>query len=96
MVSGLAPGRAAVTNKVGKSTLGRSLTGSELICDRAEKGDRDHQQDRRDGPAYEDFGKVQAFASVIALGRNCDMAALPRQTLKSSQIDVNDWCQIQS
>ena len=29
MVSGLAPGRAAVTSSVGKSTLGRSLTGSE-------------------------------------------------------------------
>src|SRR5437660_1224980 len=29
MVSGLAPGRLAVTISVGKSTLGRSLTGSE-------------------------------------------------------------------
>ena len=29
MVSGLAPGRLAVTRRVGKSTLGRSLTGSE-------------------------------------------------------------------
>ena len=28
MVSGLAPGKLAVTSKVGKSTLGRSLTGS--------------------------------------------------------------------
>ena len=28
MVSGLAPGRAADTEMVGKSTLGRSLTGS--------------------------------------------------------------------
>src|SRR5579875_1745101 len=28
MVSGLAPGRLAVINKVGKSTFGRSLTGS--------------------------------------------------------------------
>ena len=28
MVSGLAPGRLAVTRRVGKSTLGRSLTGS--------------------------------------------------------------------
>ena len=28
MVSGLAPGRAAVTSSVGKSTLGRSLTAS--------------------------------------------------------------------
>ena len=28
MVSGLAPGRLAVTSRVGKSTLGRSLTGS--------------------------------------------------------------------
>ena len=29
MVSGLAPGSAAVTSSVGRSTLGRSLTGSE-------------------------------------------------------------------
>ena len=29
MVSGFAPGRDAVTSKVGKSTLGRSLTASE-------------------------------------------------------------------
>ncbi len=28
MVSGLAPGRLAVTSSVGKSTLGKSLTGS--------------------------------------------------------------------
>ena len=28
MVSGLAPGRLAVTSSVGKSTFGRSLTGS--------------------------------------------------------------------
>jgi len=28
MVSGLAPGKVAVTSKVGKSTFGRSLTGS--------------------------------------------------------------------
>ncbi len=28
MVSGLAPGRLAMTRRVGKSTLGRSLTGS--------------------------------------------------------------------
>ena len=28
MVSGLAPGRVALTRMVGKSTLGRSLTGS--------------------------------------------------------------------
>ena len=29
MVSGLAPGKLAVTSRVGKSTFGRSLTGSE-------------------------------------------------------------------
>src|ERR1700687_1279619 len=29
IVSGLAPGRLAVTSRVGKSTLGRSLTGRE-------------------------------------------------------------------
>ena len=29
IVSGLAPGRLAVTSRVGKSTFGRSLTGSE-------------------------------------------------------------------
>ena len=29
IVSGLAPGRLAVTSSVGKSTFGRSLTGSE-------------------------------------------------------------------
>ena len=32
MFSGLAPGRFAVINRVGKSTLGRSLTGSELYA----------------------------------------------------------------
>jgi hypothetical protein len=32
MVSGLAPGRLAVTRRVGKSTLGRSLTGSALYA----------------------------------------------------------------
>ena len=30
MVSGLAPGRLALTVTVGKSTVGRSLTGSDL------------------------------------------------------------------
>jgi hypothetical protein len=30
IVSGLAPGRLAVTKRVGKSTFGRSLTGSNL------------------------------------------------------------------
>src|SRR5699024_1050176 len=34
MVSGLAPGRLAVTMSVGKSTLGRSLTGSERYATR--------------------------------------------------------------
>ena len=65
MVSGLAPGSEAVTSSVGKSTLGRSLTGSCIVGDAAEKCDRDHQQNGRYGPAYENFGEVQAFASVI-------------------------------
>ncbi len=34
MVSGLAPGRLAVTSSVGKSTFGRSLTGSERYATR--------------------------------------------------------------
>jgi hypothetical protein len=32
MVSGLAPGRLALTRMVGKSTFGRSLTGSSLYA----------------------------------------------------------------
>ncbi len=37
MVSGLAPGRLAVTSSVGKSTFGRSLTGQRAVRHQAEQ-----------------------------------------------------------
>ena len=40
IVSGLAPGRLALTWMVGKSTVGRSLTGSSRYADDAEDQDR--------------------------------------------------------
>ena len=40
MVSGLAPGRLAVTWMVGKSTLGRSLTGRQPVAHDPEEQDR--------------------------------------------------------
>ena len=40
IVSGLAPGRLALTVIVGKSTFGRSLTGSCRYADDAEDEDR--------------------------------------------------------
>ena len=63
MVSGLAPGRLAVTRMVGKSTLGRSLTGKQPIAHDAEQQDRRHDQRGHDRPLDEEFGKVHGLVS---------------------------------
>ena len=53
MVSGLAPGRLAVTWIVGKSTFGRSLTGRSLYAAYPEDQDGHHDQCGHDRPADE-------------------------------------------
>src|SRR5258708_12147569 len=50
IVSGLAPGRLAVTSRVGKSTLGRSLTGSWRSATQPNKPTSPTQQPRALGP----------------------------------------------
>ena len=58
IVSGLAPGSCAVTSSVGKSTFGRSLTGSERYATDAEQRDGRHEQAGRDRPLDESFRNI--------------------------------------
>ena len=66
IVSGLAPGSAALTRMVGKSTLGRSATGQLQIGEHAEHDDAQHEQRGRDRPPDEDRREVHdaAFGSA--------------------------------
>ncbi len=66
MVSGLAPGRLAVTWMVGKSTLGRSLTGKQPVGEDAEDEDARHDQRGHDGPPDEELGAHAAGSGAGA------------------------------
>ena len=58
MVSGLAPGSAADTWMVGKSTCGSDATGSSRKPSTPASGEADGEQRRRDGPRDERRGDV--------------------------------------
>ena len=58
MVSALAPAKLALTVMVGKSTVGRSLTGERLVTEHAEDQDADHHQRGGHRPTYEQSGDV--------------------------------------
>ena len=60
MVAGSAPGRLACTFSVGKSTLGRSLTGSVRYATTPNKRNGRHQQAGGDRPPDEDLREVHA------------------------------------
>ena len=76
IVSGLAPGRPALTWMVGKSTVGRSLTGSSRYDITPNTMMPEHDQRRRDRPLDEDRGEVHD-AALRAAGPDLMLTRLP-------------------
>ena len=60
IVSGLAPGRLAVTSRVGQIHVGQVADRQLAVGDRAEQGDRRHQQAGGDGPLDEGLRKCSS------------------------------------
>ena len=58
MVSGLAPGRLALTRIVGKSTFGQVAHRQKPVPHYAEEEDRQHDEGRHDRSAYKNFRDV--------------------------------------